>query len=120
LLVERNNHGHAVLLWLTEHSKLRRLSGHDGKTGWLSSSKGKALLYDGCADAFRNGEVKLHSFATFVQLASIEGASLRAPEGEADDRADAWALACVALTKLRKEKAQGTVVPGVWQGGSYR
>ena len=31
------------------------LPGHDGKPGWLSSSKGKALLYDAAADAFREG-----------------------------------------------------------------
>jgi hypothetical protein len=96
VLVERNNHRHAVLLWLREHSGLWRLWGHDRGEGWLSSSKGKALLYDTAADAFRNGEATLHSLATFTQLASIEGSSLRAPTGEGDDRADAYALACVA------------------------
>lgn len=34
----------------------------------------------------------LHSFMTFTQLASIEGSTLRAPEGERDDRADSYAL----------------------------
>jgi hypothetical protein len=96
VLVERNNHGHAVLLWLRDHSTLIRLPGHDGHEGWLSNSKGKSLLYDTAADAFRNRETALHSFATFMQLASIEGSSLRAPEGEMDDRADSYALACVA------------------------
>jgi hypothetical protein len=42
---------------------------------------------------------------------------LRAPEGEADDRADAWALACVAMSRMRKEKAQGSDVPRVWLRG---
>ena len=99
VLVERNNHGHAVTLWLRDHSRLRRLTGHDGKEGWLSNSKGKALLYNTAADIFRDGQTILHSFATFAQLASIEGSTLRAPEGEHDDRADAYALACVAKTK---------------------
>jgi hypothetical protein len=94
ILVERNNHGHAVLLWLTEHGRLRLLPGHDGKDGWLSSQLGKVTLYDRCADAFRNGEVVLHSFATYAQLALIDGSKLRAPEGARDDRADAFALAC--------------------------
>lgn len=98
VLVERNNHGHAVLLWLSEHSTLTRLCGHDAKEGWLSSVKGKTLLYDLCADAFRNGETSLHSFATFVQLASIEGNTLRAPEGEHDDLADGYALGLAAIT----------------------
>jgi hypothetical protein len=96
VLVERNNHGHAVLLGLREHSRLYRRPGHDGKDGWLSNGKGKALLYATTADAFRDCVTRLHSFATFTQLASIEGATMRAPEGEADDRADSYALACTA------------------------
>jgi hypothetical protein len=94
ILVERNNHGHAVLLALQQQGGLRCLAGHDGKEGWLNSQLGKVMLYDCCTDAFRNGEVVLHSFATYAQLASIDGSTLRAPDGEHDDRADAFALAC--------------------------
>ena len=93
VLVERNNHGHAVLLWLRDHSGLALGQGLDNKDGWLTNEKGKAMLYAVAADAFREQETMLHSFATFTQLASIEGASLRAPEGEPDDRAVAYALA---------------------------
>lgn len=95
-MVERNNHGHAVLLWLRDNSKLRRLKGHDGKEGWHSTSLGKALMYSGAADAFRDGDTTLHSFETYTQLASIEGSSLLAPEGDRDDRADGYALALLA------------------------
>jgi hypothetical protein len=94
ILVERNNHGHAVLAALDQRGQLRLLSGHDDKTGWLSSQLGKVILYDRCADAFRNHEVVLHTFASYAQLASIDGSTLRAPQGESDDRADAMALAC--------------------------
>ena len=97
VMVERNNHGHAVLLWLRDNSRLVRLAGHDGNEGWHSTTKGKALLYDTAADAFREGETFLHSFETFVQLASIEGSTLRAPEGEMDDRADSYALALAGV-----------------------
>lgn len=93
LLVERNNHGHAVLLWLKDHSRLRRLPGWDGKDGWLSNSKGKALMYTTCADAFREKTTTLHTFETYVQLSSIDGSTLLAPEGQHDDRADSYALA---------------------------
>lgn len=96
VLVERNNHGHAVLLWLRDHSALSRVSGFDQKEGWLSSSQGKALLYDATADAFRDRDAVLHCFDTWAQLASISGSTLRAPEGEHDDRADAFALATAA------------------------
>ena len=96
VLVERNNHGHAVLLWLGDHSRLRRLRGYDRRDGWLSNSKGKAILYDQAADAFRERQTSLHSRATFIQLAGIEGSTLRAPDGDADDRADSYAMACMA------------------------
>lgn len=105
LLVERNNHGHAVLLWLKDNSKLKRLAGPDGKTGWLDNSRGKALLYDAAADAFRSEDTILHSFSTFTQLASIEGASLRAPDNEADDEADSYALALVARSLKTKGRS---------------
>lgn len=96
LLVERNNHGHAVLLWLKDNSTLQLLNGPDGNPGWLDNSRGKTLLYDNAADAFRTGDTTLHSFTTNTQLSSIEGASLRAPTGEHDDEADSYALALMA------------------------
>ena len=110
VLVERNNHGHAVLLGLRDHSGLYRLRGLDGHEGWLSNSKGKALLYDTTADAFREGTTQLRSFATFTQLASIEGATLRAADGEADDRADSYALACAACRFRPPEPYRGPLV----------
>jgi hypothetical protein len=98
ILVERNNHGHAVLLALAQDEKRRQrvLKGRDKKPGWLDSSLGKSMLYDALADAFRDEDILLHSFVTYTQVASIEGSSLRAPEGLADDRADALALANMA------------------------
>lgn len=95
LMVERNNHGHAVILWLHDNSRLRVLPGWDGRPGWHSTSRGKTQLYSAAADAFRDRDVTLHSFATYTQLMAIEGSTLRAPEGEHDDRADAFALAHV-------------------------
>jgi hypothetical protein len=100
VLVERNNHGHAVLLWLRDNSRLFRLGGHDGNTGWHTTTKGKALLYDGAGEALRDRETVLHGLDTFSQLASIEGATQRAPEGLPDDRATAFALALAGRVRL--------------------
>lgn len=98
VMVERNNHGHTVLLWFRDNARrVKRLMGWDGKEGWLSNTRGKNELYDRTADLIREGTVTLHSFATMTQLASLNGSTLRAPEGQPDDRADAFALACVAL-----------------------
>lgn len=100
VMIERNNHGHAVLLWFSENSKLRILKGHDEKPGWLSSKLGKTLLYNEMADCFKDGDTTLHSFATYMQLASIEGATLLAPEGQHDDRADSYALSHVGRAAM--------------------
>jgi len=102
LMVERNNHGHAVLLWLKDNSRLKRLPGHDRREGWHSTTKGKALMYDAGADAFRDQETIIHSFDTYTQLASIEGSTLRAPEGEMDDLADSYVLATLAIQQRPK------------------
>lgn len=98
VMVERNNHGHAVIAQLSNLG-ITPLTGHDGKTGWMSSTLGKTKLYDTCADAFRNREVTIHNSGTFHQLASIDGSTLRAPDGQHDDKADAFALACAARLK---------------------
>ncbi len=109
ILVERNNHGHAVLLWLRDNARglpmlhghhPSLIAGHDRRPGWLSSQLGKTQLYDTCADAIRNQEVTIRSFATFTQLASIEAATLRAPEKQHDDLADAFALSVAARLSL--------------------
>jgi hypothetical protein len=101
VMVERNNHGHAVLLWLRDNSPwLTRLCGHDGVPGWHTTTKGKALLYDEAGKALRDGETVIHGLETFSQLASIEGSSLRAPEGQHDDRAVAFVLALAGRAKL--------------------
>lgn len=98
-LVERNNHGHAVLLALYASKKTRRLRGLDGKAGWNTIPTTKVILYDSLAETLRNNaedgqQAKLiHSKDTFYQLASIETLTLSAPEGQMDDLAISYALA---------------------------
>ena len=99
-LVERNNHGHAALLWLEANSPLRRIEGLDGRAGWLSNHLGKTLLYAAMADTARDRQTTIHTFETYLQLASIDGSTLRAPEGEHDDCADSYALAVVARQRM--------------------
>ena len=112
-MVERNNHGHSVLRALQEQGRTRVLAGYDGKPGWLSNVKGKPLLYDACAEAVRDRVCVVRSSQTASQLASIEASTLRAPQGLADDRADAYALAVVALAYGYGKGVGATVVAGV-------
>jgi hypothetical protein len=100
VLVERNNHGHAVLLRLLDNSKLFQLCGHDVHPGWHTTAKGNALLYDGASEALRDGEALIHGLDTFAQLASIEGPTHWAREGQPDDRAVAFALALAGRARV--------------------
>ena len=42
-LVERNNHGHAVLLWLREFSTVQALPGLDKKPGWATTGSSRPI-----------------------------------------------------------------------------
>jgi len=106
VLVERNNHGHAVLLKLSEDGFEGTLNGFDGRPGWHNTTKGKALLYTHCTKCIQEGDVTIHSFLTYQQLASIVGSTLKAPEHEHDDRATSFALAqCARLIMMGGEVA---------------
>ena len=56
-LVERNNHGHAVLLWLREFSTVQALPGLDKKPGWATTGSSKPMAYDNAADVLRAGRL---------------------------------------------------------------
>ena len=97
VLVERNNHGHTVLLKLKESGVLRVLNGFDDKPGWNTNVKGKPLLYNALAEAVRDQACTIRNSETASQIASIEASTLSAPEGLHDDRATSYALCIAAL-----------------------
>ena len=111
LMVENNNHGHAVILWLNESSDSKDnfrysrlvLKGHNTKDGWTSNVLGKSLMYEALATAFRTEDTLIHDDDTVVQIKLIEQNTLRAPEGEMDDRADSYALALVGADAVVKQ-----------------
>ena len=110
VLVERNNHGHAVILWLKGNSGLRRLKGADGKDGWQTNAQSKALMYANAVTAYRDSEGILHDRATYRQLAGIVGSTLSAPDGQHDDLAMADVLARQGMIQM----LQGDVKPQLW------
>src|SRR5262249_26595 len=98
-IVERNAHGYTVLTLLRQSSRLMLLVGLDGRAGWQTTERSKHMLYDGCAEALRDVKTTIRCAQTYSQLASIEGATLKAPEGLPDDLAMAYALALSACFK---------------------
>lgn len=144
-MVERNNHGHSVIQWLEEHARrVRLLLGHDAdettkkaksrrqrriRFGWLSSTLGKTILYTICTEHIRSsarfddeGEQPIkvvHNAITFDQLTSIEVATLRAPEGQHDDRADSYALAIAGRQQIRKRGEAAVMYVGAMEGWGF-
>jgi hypothetical protein len=113
LLVERNNHGHAVILWFSQNGYLSYLiDGLDGKTGWLTTAAAKTAMYDLAADAFRQGDARLHSEETYMQLAHIDANKLEAPEGMYDDLATAYVLALTARGRGAPASGQSNYLAG--------
>jgi hypothetical protein len=110
VLVERNNHGHSVLLALAADARSAILNGYDGKPGWLNNVKGKPMMYSFTADALRDGACVVRSSETANQLASIQASDLRAPSGLADDRAVSFALAISALALDRGAGGPGVAI----------
>lgn len=109
VLVERNNHGHAVIRQLAE-TEAPQLTGFDDHPGWLSNIRGKPLLMDLAAQALRDAAVTLTDSETANQLATIEASTLRAAGGLHDDRAIAFALAVAALAYHNAHATPSTAI----------
>lgn len=93
-LIERNNHGHAIIALALEHKKIKILKHpHDKKHGYLSNPRTKVALYDNLAMTVNTEDCAIFDEPTQDQVANIEGSTLLAPEGMFDDLADSYALA---------------------------
>jgi hypothetical protein len=91
ILVERNNHGHTVLLAL-EYIGYQNIyiSPLDMKAGWLSNRRDKVLAVDNAAQVLRQGCCTVNHEGTLAELADLEAGTLKAPGGAHDDLAMAF------------------------------
>lgn len=106
IVPERNNHGHSVILavkiLLNSGGTMRKgislyVNPFDKKPGWLSNIKYKPQSIDNAAEAFRENAVKLRTEANVLEIANIDASTLKAPEGDTDDRAMAVFIGIAAL-----------------------
>ena len=101
IAVERNNHGHAVLLEL-KHLEARKVArGLDKKLGWLTNAQTKPQGVDLLAQALRDGLVKVRTQASLdeMQIYRIDtDGSTGAPSNYYDDRVMSWVIALSVIT----------------------
>jgi hypothetical protein len=95
LVVERNNHGHAVLARLRGLDNRAIANGHDGDQGWLTSSKTKPATIATLAELLRDDGMVIRSRATLNEIANyrkLGNGKTGAPSGKHDDRVMSWAV----------------------------
>jgi len=106
VVIERNNHGHATIGWWHDN----RREGLDASLwldkdqfpGWVQTGQSKEVMWHRASDAISRKNCIIHSRDLYDQIASIEAATLEAPEGQLDDSAVAWGL-CMAVSGLKKK-----------------
>ncbi len=103
IVVERNNHGHAVLQALLREQKYPRIfEGRDGRPGWLTNEVTRTAALDAFEDAHRRGiwtspdAVVLGEMLKFI---INEKGKAEAARGAFDDMVIASAIGWDALTK---------------------
>jgi hypothetical protein len=94
--VERNNHGHALLLRLRQLGTPGIYRHDDGRDGWITSGKTKALMIDELEEAVRNETVRIGDLTALQEMRNYQyndNGSTSAPSGQHDDHVMARAIA---------------------------
>ena len=113
--VERNNHGHAVLVTLRSLISQRQLTnvriayGTDSRPGWLTNAQSKPQSIDGLAVALRDGLAKVRSQAALDEMQIYRvgpNGQTSAPPGYYDDRVMAWAIALIIAVRERPAQSR--------------
>jgi hypothetical protein len=102
VIVERNNHGHAVLAVLRLRHFPRIGLGHDGYEGWLTNVQTKPPMIDLLAAALRDGLVTVRTEAAAGEMqvyATQPNGRTGAPHGFHDDWVMAWAIGLAFLQR---------------------
>lgn len=105
--VERNNHGHATILRL---SQLQQVPGtpyaifraKDRKYGWLTTPASRPVLVDQLEQAIRTGEVKLHDAETVDQFSKFSWNEQNKPEAQQGFHDDDVIAVGIAVQMRRK------------------
>lgn len=106
LSVERNNHGHAVLLELEYNLKYPNLYFHkDERAGWLTDKVTRPIMIDTLIDGVETKSVILNDLTTLQECLTLidEGGKIQAAVGKHDDCVVASAIAvqmCIESSTL--------------------
>ncbi len=101
IAVERNNHGHAVLLWLDSTLGYMNLYEHtDGKLGWSTNGVTRPIMIDTFIDAVHNGFFLTDDKDILGECMTLidNNGKIEAMDGKHDDTIIASAIALQGLS----------------------
>lgn len=104
LVVESNNHGHAVLLQLKHHCHYPNLYYHkDDKPGWLTDNVSRPIMINTFIDAVHNGHATIMDKNTLQECLSLvdNKGKIEATSGRHDDCVMASAIAITMATRAK-------------------
>jgi hypothetical protein len=93
--VERNNHGHAVLLELDEHIRYPNLyKAKDGRVGWVTDRISRPIMMNALIDAVESKNFNFPDRPTLQEFLTLKNQNgrIEAAEGKHDDLAVAAAI----------------------------
>ena len=94
--VERNNHGHAVLLELKEHLNYPNLYMHsDNRAGWITDKVTRPIMLNTFIDAVENSTVKINDMTILNECLTLVNnkGKIEAAQGKHDDSVIASSIA---------------------------
>ena len=104
IAVERNNHGHAVLLWLESHCKYPFIyEDDDGRAGWKTNSMSRPIMLDEFIDAVNNDLIEVGTQEILSECMTLinNNGKIEAVEKKHDDLVVAYAIALQASKKSK-------------------
>jgi hypothetical protein len=108
VVVERNNHGHAVILALQYLRYPEIALGHDGKPGWLSNHQTKPPSVDCLAEHLKESTIVVRSLGSLGELQDykkLPSGDTGASEGSHDDLVMGWAI-LLRWLRVEAERAE--------------
>lgn len=103
IVIERNNHGHAIIALLKERKIDVAHDPFDERAGWLTTYRSKVLIMSNLDEAIENDQLTI-SRATAEQLQDIEKFTLKAAVGNYDDQALAYLIGIGYLRYRQPQK----------------
>ena len=103
--VERNNHGHAVLLELDEHIEYSNLyTTKDGRVGWVTDRVTRPIMVDAFVESVDNNTIaiKQHELLNECLTLISDKGKIQAADGKHDDCVIA---SCIALQMVIEESS---------------